>query len=157
MTDDTSTEGPGDENTGATRAERWEPRPCPEVTPETERFWRGASEGRYLLCECRKCGLIYHYPRALCPDCFSNDIAWREASGEGVLYSYSVAREVSGWPDDALPLVVAYVELTEGPRVMTNVVDCDPEAVSVGAPVCVRFVPTDDESVAIPVFVLAEH
>lgn len=135
----------------------WEPRPVPEVTPETETFWCGASEGRFLLSECRECGLVYHYPRALCPDCFGEDVAWREANGEGRIYSYSIARQASGWPDAALPLVVAYVELVEGPRVMTNVIDCEPEAVAVGVPVETRFVPTDQEDVSIPVFVPREN
>jgi uncharacterized OB-fold protein len=137
--------------------ETWEPRPVPEVTPETERFWRGATEGRFLLSECAECGLVYHYPRALCPDCFSDDVAWREASGEGAIYSYSVARQVSGWPDEALPLVVAYVSLDEGLRVMTNVVDCDPEEIGVGTPVEARFVPTGEEGVSIPVFAPSEN
>ncbi|PSP76748.1 DNA-binding protein [Halobacteriales archaeon QS_3_64_16] len=140
--------------TGGGADERtWEPRPVPEVTPETEAFWRGASEGRFLLSECQECGLIYHYPRALCPDCFGEDVTWREASGEGEIYSYSIARQASGWPDEALPLVVAYVELEEGPRVMTNVLDCEPEDVAVGTPVETRFVPTEKEDVSIPVFV----
>lgn len=166
MTDDP---GPGDDRgeadgsaagpeTGAGTDERtWEPRPVPEVTTETEPFWRGASEGRFLLCECRECGLVYHYPRALCPDCFGEDVAWHEANGEGRIHSYSIARQASGWPDAALPLVVAYVELVEGPRVMTNVIDCEPKAVAVGVPVETRFVPTDQEDVSIPVFVPREN
>lgn len=135
----------------------WEPRPVPEVTPETEPFWRAASEGRLLLSECRNCGLIYHYPRALCPDCFSDDVEWREATGVGEVYSHAVVRGLSGWPDDALPLVYAHVELEEGPRVVTNVVDCDPEAVEVGTPVEVRFEPTERGGVAVPVFVPRER
>ncbi len=130
----------------------WEPRPVPEPTPETERFWRAASEGRLLLSECRDCGLTYHYPRALCPDCFSDDVEWREAAGTGEVYSYTVMRGVSGWPESALPLVYAHVELDEGPRVITNIVDCDPDRVEVGLPVAVRFEPTDREDVAVPVF-----
>ncbi|WP_408958938.1 Zn-ribbon domain-containing OB-fold protein [Natrinema sp. 74] len=131
-----------------------ESRPVPEVTPETERYWEAAADGRLLLRECQDCGLTYHYPRALCPDCFSDDVAWLEAAGTGEVYSYSVARSMSGWPDDDLPLVVAYVELDEGPRMVTNV-DCDPDEVAVGARVAVRFVDVDADDVAIPVFVLA--
>jgi hypothetical protein len=129
----------------------WEPRPVPEVTPESEPYWRAASEGRLLVRECSDCGLVYHYPRALCPDCLSEDVAWREAAGTGEVYSYSSAERVAGWPEADLPLVVAYVELDEGPRVMTNV-DADPDAVAVGTRVRVRFVDTGDEDVAVPVF-----
>ncbi len=129
----------------------WEPRPVPEVTPETEPYWSGAAEGRLLLNECGDCGLVYHYPRALCPDCFGDDLEWIEAAGTGEVYAYSIARTMSGWPEADLPLVVAYVELDEGPRVMTNV-DADPEAVEIGRRVEVVFVETDDEDVAIPLF-----
>ncbi len=132
-----------------------ESRPVPEVTPETERYWEAAADGRLLLRECQDCGLTYHYPRALCPDCFSDDVDWVEAAGTGEVYSYSVARSMSGWPEDDLPLVVAYVELDEGPRLVTNV-DCDPDEVTVGSRVEVRFADVDAEDVAIPVFVLAE-
>lgn len=130
----------------------WEPRPVPEVNPETERFWAAATEGRFLVCECEACGLVFYYPRAVCPDCFSDDVSWIEASGAGEVYAHSTAESVSGWPEEALPLVVAYVELDEGPRVMTNIVDCDPEAIEVGTRVEVRFEPTERDDVAIPVF-----
>jgi hypothetical protein len=131
----------------------WEPRPVPEVTPESEPYWAGAAEGKLLLSECADCGLIYHYPRALCPDCFGENVSWLEASGTGEVYSYSVAHTMSGWPEEDLPLVLAYVELDEGPRVMTNV-RADPEDVAVGTRVRVEFVDTEtEEAVAIPVFV----
>lgn len=129
----------------------WEPRPVPELNPETERYWEAAANGELLVCECLECGLVYHYPRSLCPDCFGS-VEWREASGRGEVYSYSVARTMSGWPEDDLPLVLAYVELEEGPRLMTNV-DVDPSAVEIGTRVAVRFVDTDESDVAVPVFV----
>jgi len=130
----------------------WEPQPVPDVTPETEAFWSGAAAGRLLLRECPDCGLVYYYPRSLCPDCFSDAVTWRESTGSGTVYSHSVARQVSGWPDEALPLIVAYVELDDGPRMLTNVVDCDPGEIEVGVSVRVRFVPTANPEVAIPVF-----
>lgn len=130
----------------------WEPRPVPEVNPETSCYWQAAASGDLLVQECADCGLVYHYPRSLCPDCFSEHVEWREASGRGEVYSYSTARTMSGWPEDDLPLVVAYVELDEGPRIMTNI-DADPEDVAIGARVEVRFVETEDEDVSIPVFV----
>lgn len=130
---------------------KWEPRPVPEVTPETAPYWAGAADGRLLVSECRDCGLVYHYPRALCPDCFSEDVDWVEAAGTGEVYTYSVARTASGWPESDLPLVVGYVELDEGPRVMT-MVDADPGDVSVGTRVEVQFAETDATDVAVPFF-----
>ena len=129
----------------------WEPRPLPDVTPESERYWAAASDGTLLLSRCPECGLAIHHPRARCPDCFA-ETEWTEASGDGSVYTYSVTGKMEGWPEDDLPLVVAYVELAEGPRVMTNLVDCDPDAVEVGASVTVEFVPTEREDVAVPVF-----
>lgn len=129
----------------------WEPRPVPRTTPETERYWAGATEGDLLLNECGDCGLVYHYPRANCPDCFSDDIEWLRAAGTGEVYTYSVAQKMSGWPEEDLPLVVAYVELDEGPRIMTNV-DADPDTVEVGTRVEVTFAETEADDVAIPLF-----
>lgn len=130
---------------------KWEPRPVPDVTPETEPFWTGASDGEFRLCSCTNCGLTYYYPRRLCPDCFSDDIEWRAASGTGEVYTYSVASSVNGWPESDLPLIVAYVELDEGPRVLTNVC-ADPESISIGTRVEVTFAETDYDDIAIPVF-----
>lgn len=129
----------------------WEPRPLPTVTPEIERYWEAASNGRLLLSECPDCGIKIHYPRARCPDCLAKT-EWMEASGDGSIYSYSIAERMEGWPDADLPLVVGYVELDEGPRMMTNIIDCAPEDVSIGASVSVAFIPTDNEGVGIPVF-----
>ena len=129
----------------------WEPRPIPKVTPETEPFWQGAAEGRFLLQQCNDCDLTYYYPRALCPDCLSDDVDWFEATGTGTVYSYSSAESVSGWPEEHLPLVLAYVELAEGPRVMTNI-PASPEDIEIGTRVTAEFIETENEDVAIPVF-----
>lgn len=134
----------------------WEPRPVPEVNPETDRYWRAASNGELLVRECTDCALVYHYPRSLCPDCFSENVEWREASGRGEVYAYSTARTMSGWPETDLPLVVAYVELEEGPRIMTNI-DAEPEDVAIETRVEVEFVATEDEDIAVPVFVPVEE
>lgn len=134
----------------------WEPRPVPVTTPETEAYWESASEGILSLKRCTDCGVVYHYPRALCPDCFSGATEWIESEGTGELYSFSIQRETRGWPDEALPLVLAYVELDEGPRMMSNVVECDPEDLSIGDRVEVRFLPTEDPDVAVPVFTPVE-
>jgi uncharacterized OB-fold protein len=130
----------------------WEPRPVPEPSPETARFWEAAAEGRLLLSECQECGFAFHYPRAFCPECFSDDVKWLEADGEGDLYTYATMEKVVGWPEEFLPLTVAYVEVDEGPRVLTNVVDCEPSDLSIGTRVSVSFVETEDVDIGIPVF-----
>jgi hypothetical protein len=123
------------------------------VNPETEPYWRAASEGRLLLSECSapECGLVFHYPRARCPDCLA-EAGLTEASGEGTVYTFSVAERMEGWPEADLPLCVGYVELAEGPRLMTAFVDCEPRDLRIGRAVEVRFVPTEDPDVTVPVF-----
>lgn len=131
----------------------WEPRPLPTVTPETERFWRGAAEGRLLLRTCHDCDLTFFYPRSRCPDCLGTAVSWTDAAGRGVVYTFSTSERVEGWPEAALPVVLAYVELGEGPRMLSNLVECSPGEVTVGTAVHVRFVPTERDDVAVPVFV----
>ncbi|MES2248091.1 MAG: Zn-ribbon domain-containing OB-fold protein [Pseudomonadota bacterium] len=111
--------------------------PSPTAYPETEAFWKAAGEGRLLVKHCNACGEYHHFPRSLCPFCFSEQTEWRNASGQGVIYSYSVMRRVE------VPYVIAYVTLDEGVTVMTNIVDCDPEAVRIGQRVKVKFQATD--------------
>jgi uncharacterized protein len=108
------------------------PASAPVVSVETAEFWAATAEGRLLLKRCDACGTVIWYPRSLCPDCHSTDTSWFEASGQGAVYSYTVNHRGDGPWKEAAPFVIAYVELDEGPRVMTNIVDCDPATVSVG-------------------------
>jgi uncharacterized OB-fold protein len=111
--------------------------PAPLTSPEIQPFWDAASGGRLLVKRCRACGEAHHYPRALCPFCFSDETEWQEASGRGTIYSYSVMRRA---PE---PYAIAYVTLEEGPTMMTNLVDCDFDALKIGQAVKVVFTPTD--------------
>jgi uncharacterized protein len=111
--------------------------PAPQTNPENKPYWDAASEGRLLVKRCRACGEAHHYPRALCPFCFSDDTEWRDASGRGTIYSYSVMRRAP------VPYAIAYVTLEEGPTMMTNLVDCDFDALEIGQAVKVVFTPTD--------------
>ena len=115
--------------------ERKIPAPTPNV--ETQDFWKAAGGDRFMIRKCRACGEAHWYPRAICPFCFSDSTEWVNASGEGTIYSYSVMRRV---PE---PYALAYVTLAEGPRMLTNIVDCDFDALQIGQPVTVVFKPTD--------------
>ncbi|HZU71322.1 MAG TPA: Zn-ribbon domain-containing OB-fold protein [Acidimicrobiales bacterium] len=115
------------------------PAPAPFVSLETEEFWAATARGELLLPRCDRCGSFIWYPRRFCPDCGSQDVSWVRASGRGTVYSFTIVRRGPGPYGAASPFVLAYVELEEGPRVMTNVVGCDPEAVEVGMPVEVVF------------------
>ncbi|OJZ76032.1 hypothetical protein BRW65_00825 [Mycobacterium paraffinicum] len=125
------------------------PVPAPSVTEETREFWEGLTKSRFLLPRCSGCASWIWYPRGFCPGCGSLDTAWQEASGRGRIYSYTVVRKsgLPGW-SEAVPYVIAYVELDEGPRVMSNIIGCDPDAVTIGSPVRV-VMPADDNGHAL--------
>ena len=115
------------------------PTPAPFVESDTEEFWSATAAGRLLLKKCNADGTVIWYPRSLCPVCHSTDTSWFEASGEGVVYSYTVSHRGEGPYREVAPYVLAYVELDEGPRLMTNIVDCEPGSVSIGQRVRVVF------------------
>jgi uncharacterized OB-fold protein len=134
--------------------ERTLPAPAPVVLPEVKQFWDATAEGRLMLPRCADCGTVIWYPRPYCPADASLNITWFEASGRGTIYSFTVNRR--GTADlpayrDAGTYVLAYVELEEGPRMMTNIVDCDPESVKIGQQVRVVFHDTG-QGTALPRF-----
>jgi uncharacterized protein len=123
------------------------PTPNPTPTVDTVEFWDGLKDGKFLLRRCDSCQTVIWYPRKFCPNCGSIESTWFESSGKGSIYTYTIVHR-SMLPDWAAsgPYVIAYVELEEGPRIMTNIVNIDPESVTVGAPVQVVYTTTDDGS-----------
>jgi uncharacterized OB-fold protein len=114
------------------------PAPEPSVNPETALFWQHAAEGRLMLTVCDKCREAIWYPRAFCPFCHGREVTWTEAKGTGTVYSFTTVRRGSGPYAGAAPYIVAYVELTEGPRLLTNLTECETD-VQIGQPVEVVF------------------
>lgn len=120
-------------------------RPLPRVDNVSAPYWKAAAEGRLLYQECPACGHRQLYPRAMCTACAATP-EWREASGRGSVHTYTVIHQNHAEPfRDQLPYVVAMVELDEGPRMMTNITDCDPADVSIGMAVELHTVTIDDE------------
>jgi uncharacterized OB-fold protein len=109
--------------------------PPSAVTAHTAPFWAGLAGGRLRLPRCDDCGSVIWYPRPLCPHCHGVRSTWFDASGQGTIYSFTVVRRGSGVYADAAPYVVAYVELDEGPRVLTNIVGWAGDDVRVGGSV----------------------
>jgi len=107
--------------------------PAPQATLETQPFWEAAAAGRLLIKKCTSCAQLHYYPRAICPFCFSEATEWVPASGRGTIYSYSVMRRVP------VAYAIAYVTLAEGVTMMTNIVDCDLDAIRIGQTVQVVF------------------
>ena len=124
----------------------------PTPDDHTRAFWDAAREGRLLIKRCAACGRAHYYPRTFCPYCWSADVSWEEASGRGVLYTYSVVHQNDLPPfNERIPYVAAIVDLEEGPRAMTNIVECDLDDVAVGMAVEVTFRVLNDEF-SVPVF-----
>ena len=123
--------------------------PAPKMNYGDETYFEAATSGKLLLKYCNACNQYHHYPRALCPFCFSDQTEWKESKGTGTIYSYSVTR-VSG----PTPYAIAYVALDEGVTMLTNIVDCDLDTIRVGQKVVVTFKPSEDGP-AIPMFKLA--
>lgn len=120
------------------------PTRAPQRTLETAPFWDACAQHRLVLPRCESCAEVIWYPRLVCPSCGGTTVTWVEASGRGTVYSFSVVRKGQGPYRDVAPYVLAYVELDEGPRVMTNIVGVDPDGVRVGQAVRVVFDDTGD-------------
>ena len=90
-----------------------------------------------MVKRCDACGEHHHYPRSHCPFCFSDKVLWRQASGRGTIYSYSVMRRAE------VPYAIAYVTLEEGPTMVTNIVDCDLNQLRIGQAVKLTFCATE--------------
>ncbi len=120
--------------------------PAPSVSPENRPFFDAASAGKLLIKQCSACGEHHYYPRPICPHCFSDKTVWTESAGTGTIYSYSVMRRGS-----PVQYAIAYVTLAEGVTMLTNIVDCDLDAIRIGQRVRVVFKPTEGGP-AVPMF-----
>ena len=116
----------------------------PPDNAEAEPFWTALTDQRLVLPVCDGCGHHIWYPRSWCPVCASPSVTWTPLRGRGTVYARTVIRKSMGPWADAAPYVAAYVELHEGPRILTNVVADDPTDVQIGMAVEALFVPVTD-------------
>ncbi len=117
------------------------PKPLPEPDADSAPFWAGCAEGRLLIQQCGACSAYRFPPAAACPSCGGAEAVWVQASGRATVYSWIVVTHPV--PADVygaeVPYVVALVELEEGVRLPTNIVGCDPQAITAGMAVEVVF------------------
>src|SRR5688572_22551207 len=116
-------------------------KPTPVVDHLSAPFWEGCREDQLLVQTCGECGTPRFPPGPMCPACGSEQSAWKPATGRGRVYSWIVVRHpipAEIYASD-VPYVVALIDLDEGVRMPTNIVDCAPEAVTAGMPVEVCF------------------
>lgn len=107
------------------------------TNPDVKPYWEALAAGKFTVRTCSGCGKTHWYPRALCPFCFSDKCEWREASGRGTIYSFSVMQRAE------VPYTIAYVTLEEGTTMMTNIVDCDFSTLKIGQKVKAVLKPTE--------------
>lgn len=115
-------------------------KPLPRIDEESKGFWEACQRHELYVQRCRACGTSRYYTRALCPACLSADTEWVRCCGRGTVYTFTVTHQnqAPGFRED-LPYVLAYVELEEGIRMLTNVVGCAPDEVRIGMSVEVVF------------------
>jgi uncharacterized OB-fold protein len=106
----------------------------PTIEDETREYWTAATDGRLLIARCADCERLHHYPRVICPFCWSENVTPVEASGRATLYTYSTVY-VNDLPpfSGRLPYTAAVVDLAEGPRLMTTIAG-DPARLRIGMP-----------------------
>ena len=129
------------------------PKPMPTLDdPTSDEYWAGCKRHELLIQHCKKCGHQQFPPRQLCTECLSTDLEWVKASGKGRVYSFTVWHQ-SQHPafQPEIPYVNAIIRLAEGPRMTSNIVNCNPEDVTCEMPVEIVFEDWTPE-VSIPKF-----
>ena len=123
---------------------------APLPTPETQPYWDGCAAGELRLQRCTHCDAHYFPPRPFCPDCLSDEVTWEALSGRATLHTYVINHRAA--PGFEAPYAIAVVQLEEGPRLMSNIVDVEqtPEALVLDMALEVTFEARGD--VHVPVF-----
>ncbi|KUI22490.1 DNA-binding protein [Mycobacterium sp. GA-1285] len=123
----------------------------PTIDSDSEAWWAAVQDGRLMLNGCGSCGRSSLYVRPFCPHCWSEDVILVPASGRSRLYTWSVVHQNAAPFDTRLPYIVAMVDLAEGPRLMTELVDCPVESLRAGMELELDFREADDGFV-VPIF-----
>lgn len=129
----------------------------PAIQPDSDSrpYWEGLAQGELRIQRCDACSRAVFYPRSLCPHCYSEKLSWIVAIGRGTIYSYTVAHQAFGAFAADVPFVIAIVELEEGVRMMSRVIDAPRERIAIGARVQVTFEKAG-EDLTLPYFRLIE-
>lgn len=128
-------------------------KPTPNPTPDTKPYWDALQEGRLVLQACADCGRIRHYPRPVCPHCYSMSHRWVEAKGTGKVHAWTISHHPfhPGFKPE-LPYILLTVDLDEGVRMQAQARGIDAEDLKVGLPVRVAFEAATAD-LTLPVFV----
>ena len=127
-------------------------RPLPRLNePDTAPFWQATKRKELRYPRCDACSALVFYPRRHCPACGSGSLSWHTASGRGRIYTFSIVRQ-SYHPffRSQAPYVVAWIDLEEGPRLLSNVLTDEVEAIRIGQEVTLEW--EEHEDLSIPLF-----
>lgn len=119
-------------------------RAVPKKLPISAPFWEGTREKKLMIQYCRDTGQYQFFPRPVSVFTGSNNLEWREVSGSGEVFSFTIARVGRGGFADAVPFIVATVLLDEGVTILSNIVDCDIDQVEIGMKVKPAWAPLED-------------
>ena len=127
-------------------------KPLPTNAGETKVFWDGCKKGELIIQQCNSCNEYQFYPRGICSNCWTTDIKWVHSTGRGKVWTYTITYQnrTPGFAED-VPYVLALVELDEGVKMFTNIIECDPKEVKIGMDVEVTFVRANN-FITIPYF-----
>jgi uncharacterized protein len=130
-------------------------RPLPTPTRESKPYWDGLKEGRFRLQHCAACGKVRHYPRPVCPHCFSMESEWRDASRHGTVHSWTVCHHpFNFFFKQQAPYIVALVDMAAGVRVNAPLRGVTESDLEIGRRVTLGFEPVNEE-VTLPFFTMA--
>ncbi|MCP5068250.1 MAG: acyl dehydratase, partial [bacterium] len=96
-------------------------------------FWEALTRHEVQIQQCASCQAWIYYPRAFCPECLSPELEWKQISGKGTLYSFTIARRPTApfWADE-VPQLIVVVELDEGPRLTSTLCNIEEADIRVG-------------------------
>ena len=120
-------------------------RPKPLIDTDSQVFWEGVQNHELKLQHCDDCQDYIFYPRLLCPNCFSDNLTWRNTSGKGVIHSYTVVHKAMPPFNEETPYVVGIIELQEGVRMMSRI-EGERSEIEIEKPVSVVYKQVDEET-----------
>jgi uncharacterized OB-fold protein len=129
--------------------------PAIQQDSDSRPYWEGLAQGELRIQRCDACLHAVFYPRSLCPHCYSEKLSWIVATGRGTIYSYTVAHQAFGTFAADVPFVIAIIELEEGVRMMSRIIDAPRERIAIGSRVQVTFEKVG-EDLTLPYFRLIE-
>lgn len=125
-------------------------KPLPKIDRDSKKFWEGCKDEKLLFQYCEDCDKFIYYPRIICPYCMGEDLSWEESSGKGKVYSYTVVRYGPPGYGEDVPYIAALIEMEEGVRMISNVIDCNPD--NIHCDMAVKVVFKQRDTFKIPLF-----